>query len=70
MFYEVTIFRPKSKKKKIISSKKLSENYWADFEKKQNLFSKKKIIYQLSDKIKSKMLFNITITLNIYSRCL
>ena len=42
MFYEVTIFRPKSKKKKIISSKILSEDYWADFEKKQNLFSKKK----------------------------
>jgi len=45
MFYEVTIFRPKSKKKKIISSKKLSENYWADFEKKQNLFSKKKEVF-------------------------
>ena len=42
MFYEVTIFDPKNKKKKIISSKKLSENYWADFENKQNLFSTKK----------------------------
>ena len=42
MFYEVTIFHPKNKKKKIISSKKLSENYWADFENKQNLFSTKK----------------------------
>ena len=44
MFYEVTIFRPNSKKKKIISSKKLSENYWAYFENKQNSFSTKKNI--------------------------
>jgi hypothetical protein len=42
MFYEVTIFQPKNKKKKTISSKKLSENYWADFENKQKLFSTKK----------------------------
>ncbi len=42
MFYEVTIFHPKNKKKKIISSKKLSENFWAEFEKKQNSFSTKK----------------------------
>ena len=42
MFYEVTIFHPKNKKKKIISSKKLSENYWADFEKKTKLFLYKK----------------------------
>jgi hypothetical protein len=70
MFYEVTIFHPKNKKKKIISSKKLSENYWADFEKKQNSFSTKKIFYQLLDKIKSKLLISIKITLNIYSRYL
>ena len=42
MFYEVTIIKPKNKKKKIISSKELSDNYWADFENKQKLFSTKK----------------------------
>jgi len=42
MFYEVTIINPKNRKKKIISAKELSENYWADFEKKQKLFSTKK----------------------------
>jgi hypothetical protein len=42
MFYEVTIINPKNKKKKIISAKQLSENYWSDFEKKQKLFSTKK----------------------------
>jgi len=41
MFYEVTIIKPKNKKK-IISSKELSDNYWADFENKQKLFSTKK----------------------------
>ena len=42
MFYEVTIIKPNSKKKKIISSKELSDNYWDDFENKQKLFSTKK----------------------------
>lgn len=42
MFYEVTISYPKNKKKRIISSNKLSEIYWADFENKQKLFSTKK----------------------------
>ena len=42
MFYEVTIIKPNNKKKKIISSKKLSDNYWADFENKQKHFSTKK----------------------------
>ena len=37
MFYEVTIIKPNNKKKKIISAKELSENYWADFENKQKL---------------------------------
>jgi hypothetical protein len=47
MFYEVTIINPKNRKKKIISSKELSNNYWADFENKQKLFSTKKLICQL-----------------------
>ena len=42
MFYEVTIIKPKNKKRKIISSKEFSDNYWADFENKQKLFSTKK----------------------------
>ena len=42
MFYEVTIFYPKNKKKKIISSKQLSQNYWASFQEKQKIFSTKK----------------------------
>ena len=43
MFFEVTIHYPKNKKKKIISSKELSKNYWADFEDKQKRFSTKKL---------------------------
>ena len=41
MFYEVTIISPKNKKKKIISSKELSKNYWDSFEEKQKNFSTK-----------------------------
>lgn len=41
MFYEVSIFFPKNKKKKIISSKELSQKYWAEFEEKQKKFVKK-----------------------------
>ena len=42
MFFEVRVFYPKSKKKKIISSKELSQNSWADFEEKQKRFATKK----------------------------
>ena len=42
MFYGVTIINPINRKKKIISAKELSENYWADLKKKQKLFSTKK----------------------------
>ena len=48
MLYDVTIYYPKNKKKKIISSKELSQNYWADFEEKQKRFSTKKTIKDLS----------------------
>jgi hypothetical protein len=51
MFYEVTITNPKIRKKKIISSKELSDNYWSDFEKKQNLFSKKNNLEDVKKKL-------------------
>ena len=70
MFYEVTIIKPNNNKKKIISSKELSDNYWADFENKQKLFSTKKIRWQILERIKSLMSFNLLNNLNIYSRYL
>jgi hypothetical protein len=70
MFYEVTIIKPNNKKKKIISSKELSDNYWADFENKQKLFSTKKIMWQILERIKSLMSFKLLNNLNIYSRYL
>ena len=39
---KLQLLNQKIKKKKIISSKELSDNYWADFENKQKLFSTKK----------------------------
>ena len=39
---KLQLLNQKIKKKKIISSKELSDNYWTDFENKQKLFSTKK----------------------------
>ena len=47
MFYEVTITYPKNKKKKIISSDKLSRNYWTEFDEKQKRFPTKKNFNEL-----------------------
>ena len=41
MFFEVKVYYPKINKKKIISSKELSNNHWGDFEERQKRFSTK-----------------------------
>jgi len=42
MFYEVTVFNTKSKRKKIISTKELSRRHWADFEDSHKGYASKK----------------------------
>ena len=42
MFYEVTVFNTKSKRKKIISTKELSRRHWATFEDSHKGYASKK----------------------------